>query len=64
MLPTSPTEALTLSLHLAHRRAEADLRRFKAGVEFINPDLYEDSVKQNGSAPETDGTSHEAGSSV
>ena len=30
-----------LSLHLAHRRAEADLRRFKAHVEFINPDVYE-----------------------
>lgn len=41
VLPTNPTEALTFALHLAHRRAEADLRRFKAHVEFISPDAYE-----------------------
>jgi uncharacterized membrane protein len=41
VVPTNPTEALALALHLAHRRAEADLRRFKAHVEFINPDVYE-----------------------
>src|SRR5436305_125092 len=33
VLPTNPLEAASLSLHLAHRRAEADLRRFKAHVE-------------------------------
>jgi hypothetical protein len=27
---------------LADRRAEADLRRFKARLELINPDLYEE----------------------
>lgn len=42
VVPTSPSEAVTLALHLAHRRAEADLRRFKAHVEFISPDAYED----------------------
>jgi uncharacterized membrane protein len=41
VLPTGPRDALTLSLHLAHRRAEAELRRFKASVEFVNPDVYE-----------------------
>lgn len=43
VLPTNPSEALTFALHLAHRRAERDLRRFKAHVEFISPDAYQDS---------------------
>jgi uncharacterized membrane protein len=42
VVPTNPTEAMTLALHLAHRRAEADLRRFKAHVEFISPDAYDE----------------------
>jgi uncharacterized membrane protein len=41
VVPTNPSQALTLALHLAHRHAEADLRRFKAHVEFISPDAYE-----------------------
>jgi uncharacterized membrane protein len=48
VLPTNPAEAVTLALHLAHRRAEADLRRFKAHVEFISPDVYENGTGQNG----------------
>jgi uncharacterized membrane protein len=48
VLPTNPAEAVTLALHLAHRRAEADLRRFKAHVEFISPDVYENGNGQNG----------------
>jgi uncharacterized membrane protein len=52
VLPTNPAEALTLGSHLAHRRAETDLRRFKAHVEFINPDAYESATSQNGSEPE------------
>lgn len=51
VLPTRPGETLTLSLHLAHRRAEAELRRFKARLEFINPDVYEADLSQNGNAP-------------
>lgn len=43
VLPTGPRDALALSLHLAHHRAEAELRRFKAAVEFVNPDVYEPS---------------------
>lgn len=51
VLPTRPGETLTLSLHLAHRRAETELRRFKARLEFINPDVYEAELSQNGNAP-------------
>jgi uncharacterized membrane protein len=50
LVPTGPGEALTLSLHLAHRRAETDLRRFKAHLEFISPDVYEAAHEQNGAA--------------
>lgn len=42
--PTGLAEALALSLHLADRRAEADLRRFKAHAELLNPDTYQDIV--------------------
>lgn len=48
VVPTNPSEALTMALHLAHRHAEADLRRFKAHVEFISPDAYEEHTHQNG----------------
>ena len=47
VVPMNPSEAMTLALHLAHRRAEADLRRFKAHVEFISPDAYEDESSGN-----------------
>ena len=50
VVPTNPSEALAMALHVAHRRAEADLRRFKAHVEFINPDVYEDNGSGNGDA--------------
>ena len=40
VLPTSAAEALALNTPLAHRRAEIELRRFKAHLEFINPDAY------------------------
>jgi uncharacterized membrane protein len=48
VVPTNPSEALTMALHLAHRHAEADLRRFKAHAEFISPDAYEELTHQNG----------------
>jgi uncharacterized membrane protein len=44
--PVGMAEAFALALHLADRRAEADLRRFKAHVELINPDTYEESGHQ------------------
>jgi len=48
VVPTNPSQALAMALHLAHRHAEADLRRFKAHVEFINPDVYESNGHRNG----------------
>jgi uncharacterized membrane protein len=51
VLPTNPAQAVALSLHLAQRRAEAQLRRFKARVEFINPDVYESALSDNGDQP-------------
>jgi uncharacterized membrane protein len=40
VVPTHPGEAASLALHLADRKAEADLRRFKHRVETISPDAY------------------------
>jgi uncharacterized membrane protein len=54
VLPINPVQAASLTLHMAHRHAEAELRRFKAHVEFINPDVYEPELSQNGDAPETE----------
>jgi uncharacterized membrane protein len=39
--PTGIGQGVTFNTHVADRRAEADLRRFKARLEFINPDIYE-----------------------
>ena len=50
VLPTNPAEALTMASHMAQRRAQADLRRFKAHVEFISPDVYESKSGQNGAS--------------
>lgn len=41
VVPNGVLEALLLSSRLADRRAEADLRRFKARLELINPDRYQ-----------------------
>jgi uncharacterized membrane protein len=49
VLPSTPAEALTMASHMAQRRAQADLRRFKAHVEFISPDVYEIKKSQNDS---------------
>lgn len=54
VLPTNPAETLALSLHLAHHRVTTDLRRFKARVEFIHPDVYEAELRRNGDAPDTE----------
>jgi uncharacterized membrane protein len=51
VLPTRPAEAVSLAVRLADRRAETALRRFKAEVEFINPDVYEDQLSKNGDRP-------------
>ena len=46
VVPTGVGETLKLSTHLADHRAETELRRFKARVELINPDEYEDELAQ------------------
>ena len=43
--PRGPAEALCVRTRLADRRADAELRRFKARVEFLSPDEYEDHAK-------------------
>lgn len=42
VVPINLEQAAVLSTRLADRRTDADLRRFKARLELINPDLYED----------------------
>lgn len=44
--PVGLAEALALTLHLADRRAKADLRRFKAHVELLSPDTYQEIVDE------------------
>ncbi len=40
--PAGMAQAVALSTRVADRRAAADLRRFKARLELINPDVYAD----------------------
>jgi uncharacterized membrane protein len=51
VVPTGPIQAMAFASHLAHRRAQSELRRFKAKLEFINPDVYEAELSTNGDAP-------------
>ncbi len=46
VVPTGPVQALAFASHFAHRRAETELRRFKAQLEFIDPDVYSDDGKR------------------
>jgi uncharacterized membrane protein len=54
VIPVAVPEALSLGLRLADRRAEADVRRFKARVEFLDPDAYKRAPRSNGDEPEDD----------
>jgi uncharacterized membrane protein len=57
VLPSGPADAVALALPLARRRAETELRQFKARVEFISPDAYEKKDSdgdEDGDAAETD----------
>ncbi len=56
VMPTNPGETFLLSLPVPARRAERVLQMFKAHVEFINPDEYEDESDQQ----ETDGDREDA----
>ena len=48
VVATGPLQAAELTFGVARRRAESELRRFKARVEFINPDVYETPDDQDG----------------
>ena len=49
VVPVDLPEAAALAVHLADRRVKAELRRFKAHVELLNPDTYHELVSsQNG----------------
>lgn len=48
VLPINPKQTVTIGTNLAARRAVADLRRFKAHVEFISPDAYDTDAKESG----------------
>lgn len=57
VLATGPADAVALALPLGRRRAETELRQFKARVEFISPDVYEKQDSnggEDGDAGETD----------
>jgi uncharacterized membrane protein len=45
VVPTGVGEAAALALHLTDRRAETELRRFKARLETISPDAYPPAAK-------------------
>jgi uncharacterized membrane protein len=42
IVPTSLVEMISLATHRADHKAEADLRKFKAHLELIDPDVYEE----------------------
>lgn len=50
VVPINVSDALALSSHLADRHAKADLRRFKARLELISPDVYQDEPADDGTA--------------
>ena len=41
VVPGDAGQSAELLTHLAHRRARSDLRRFKADLELVSPDVYE-----------------------
>jgi uncharacterized membrane protein len=54
VVPSSAWQTVTLSAGLAARRAQDDLRRFKARVEFINPDEYTTDEQDDGAGRDAD----------
>lgn len=50
VVPVRPAEAFELVVHIADRRAETDLRRFKARLERISPDDYPSLVEDGDGA--------------
>jgi uncharacterized membrane protein len=54
VIPSRMTEAAGLALHLADRRAQRELRAFKARVEMISPDDYPPLDEEADDEEETD----------
>jgi len=54
VVPVRPAEAFELMVHIADRRAETDLRRFKARLERISPDDYPSLVEVAGDGADSD----------
>jgi uncharacterized membrane protein len=54
VIPKSPVQAFELLVHVADRRAETDLRRFKAELEHISPDDYPSLVGDAGDDAQSD----------
>ena len=54
VVPVRPAEAFELLTHIADRRAETDLRRFKARLERISPDDYPSLVEDAGDGAQSD----------
>jgi uncharacterized membrane protein len=54
VVPTGVTETLQLASRLADHRTETELRRLKARLELINPDLYEEPQDAEIEEPEPD----------
>ena len=57
VVPLGPTQAFELVTRIADRRAETDLRRFKAELERISPDDYPSLV--NGASDQPQGDNEE-----
>lgn len=59
VLPLGPTQAFELVTRIADRRAEADLRRFKAELERISPDDYASLANTTGEETQRDNDEEE-----
>ena len=59
VVPKRPAEAFELLVHIADRRAETDLRRFKAKLERISPEDYASLVEDGGDAAHSDNDEEE-----
>jgi uncharacterized membrane protein len=64
VVPLDLLEAASLATHLADHRVETELRRFKAHVELLNPDVYEELLSSdNGAGNASEGSSDGDGDS-
>jgi uncharacterized membrane protein len=59
VIPKRAAEAFELLTHIADRRAEADLRRFKAELERISPDDYPSLAPARGDEGQSDNDEEE-----